>query len=71
MCKKFIKWVEKALKKFEWYDISLIKLTTAAFVLMIAKFWNGLLALDWYWYLIIGLVAAVHPMKAFCNKKKK
>lgn len=62
-------WLNKIIKRFQWYDISLIKISTAAFVLMVAKFWPALLALDWYWYLIIAVVAAIPPMmKMFCKK---
>lgn len=62
-------WVESKMKFFHWYDISLIKLSTAAFTLMVAKLWPPLLALDWYWYLVISLVVAIPPMqKMFCKK---
>jgi hypothetical protein len=47
----------------------LIKTSTAAFILMIAKLWDGILALDWYWYLVIALVAVFPVMKKmFCKK---
>ena len=64
------KWVDDAIQRMRWWDISMVKLSTAAFVLMIAKFWPGLLSLDWYWYLIVALVAAYGPMmKMFrCGK---
>jgi hypothetical protein len=62
-------WLNKVIKQFQWYDISLIKISTAAFVLMVVKFWPALLALDWYWYLIITVAAAIPPMmKMFCKK---
>ncbi len=64
----FFTWADKEIKKYHWYDISLIKLSTAAFVLMIAKLWPPLLGLDWYWYLIIALVAALPPLSKMCNK---
>ena len=32
-------WVESKIPHFRWYDISLIKLSTAAFILMVAKLW--------------------------------
>jgi hypothetical protein len=53
--------MEGKIKNMKWYDISLIKLSTAAIILMIAKLWSGLLYLDWYWYLIIFIVAAIRP----------
>ncbi len=51
--------------KADWADISLIKLGVFAFTLMIAKLWDPILSLDWYWYLIISLVAVVKPLKTF------
>lgn len=56
------------MKLLEWYDISLIKLTTFAFALMIAKLWVGILYLDWYWYLVIAIVAAIVPGYKFYFK---
>ena len=52
----------KKIKKMDWSDIGLIKLSTAAFILMIAKLWTPLLSLDWYWYAIIGILAAIKPL---------
>ncbi len=64
----FVTWMESMVKRLKWYDISLVKLSTAAFILMIAKFWEGLLALDWYWYLVIALVAAIGPISRMFGK---
>ncbi|MBT4417297.1 hypothetical protein HOC80_04310 [archaeon] len=64
----FCKWIKKRMKLLEWYDISLIKLTTFAFALMIAKLWVGILYLDWYWYLVIAIVAAIVPGYKFYFK---
>jgi len=36
-----------------------------AFGLMIAKLWSPILYLDWYWYLIIALLAAIKPIMTF------
>jgi len=51
--------------KADWIDILLIKLGVFAFTLMIAKLWKPILSLDWYWYLIISLVAVIKPLKTF------
>ena len=59
------------LKNLKWFDISLIKLSTAAFILMIAKFWSGLLALEWYWYLAIGILAAIRPFMLMFKKEEQ
>ena len=58
-----ITWYNEGILKLKWYDISLIKLATAAFILMVAKLWSPLLVLDWYWYLIIAIAASVIPLK--------
>jgi len=55
--------------RLRWYDISLVKISTAAFILMIAKLWSPILALDWYWYLIIGIIAAIKPVTDMFSKK--
>ena len=49
-------------KKFDTPDISLIKITTAAIVLLIASLWPPLVSLDWYWYVIVAVVAGIRPM---------
>ncbi len=59
----YINWMNKCVKKLDWKDIGLVKLSVAGFILMVAKLWSGILALDWYWYLVIALVAAIRPMK--------
>jgi len=61
-------WVEDGLKNMKWFDISLVKLCTAAFILMIAKLWTPILALEWYWYLILALVFAIRPMMILFKK---
>lgn len=43
---RFITWVETKIHHYRWYDISLIKLSTAAFILMVAKLWPPLLSLE-------------------------
>ena len=54
--------LNKMIKKLKWYDLSLTKLSAFAFALMIAKLWQPILALDWYWYLVIGVIAAIRPL---------
>jgi len=58
------------VKKFSVWDIWGIKIGTAAFILMIAKLWSPLLSLEWYWYLIIGILAVIKPLiSMFSNKE--
>jgi len=58
----------------KWYDISLIKLATALFLLFIMTAWpratNLLLAPEWYWYLGAAILISIPIFKKmFCNKK--
>ncbi|MFH1500435.1 MAG: hypothetical protein ABIE22_00645 [archaeon] len=45
-----------------WIDIGLIKLSAMAFALMVAKLWTPLLSLEWFWYTIIFVIAAIKPV---------
>lgn len=58
MCKYF----DKKIKKLKCTDMQLIKLSVIAFTLMIAKLWSGILALDWYYYLIFMIIFAIVPI---------
>ncbi len=61
-------WMESRIKQMRWFDISLIKLSTAAAVLTIAKLWEPLLSLEWYWYGIIFVLASLRPMYMLFRK---
>lgn len=62
------KWLEKKMKNLEWYDLSLIKLSSVVFGLFLASVIPGILSLSWYWYLIIFIVLALIPgYKAYFN----
>jgi hypothetical protein len=50
---------------FPYIDIRLIGLMGFALGLMIAKLWEPILYLDWYWYLIIALLASIKPVITF------
>ena len=50
---------------FPYIDIRLTGLVGLAFGLMIAKLWAPILYLDWYWYLIIALLAVIKPIMTF------
>ena len=60
-----IKFWNKQIKKMDWLDIGLIKLSVAGVILMIAKLWTPLLSLDWYWYGLIFVLAAIKPLSKF------
>jgi len=64
----FVKWMNSCVKRMEWYDIALVKIAVAAFVLMIAKLWMPILSLEWYWYLVIAILAAILPWSKMFKK---
>ena len=63
-------WMDSKIKDLHWYDISLVKLSTAAFILMVAKLWEPILSLAWYWYLIIAVLAAIKPVAKMLAKQE-
>jgi hypothetical protein len=48
--------------KTDWLDVGLIKIAVFAAALLVAKSWEPILSLDWYWYLIISVTAAIRPV---------
>ena len=66
--KRYYNWANKKIKKLNVWDIKLIKLSTAAFILMVAKLLPQLLILDWYWYGLIFLLAAILPTRKVFGK---
>jgi hypothetical protein len=64
----YFNWVDAKIRKYDWTDIGLIKLSVAGFVLMIAKVWTPLLSLDWSWYGIICVLAAIKPVSKLIQK---
>ncbi len=55
------------LKKYkaDWIDVALTKTAVFAATLFLAKLWNPVLSLDWYWYIIVCMIAAIKPMITF------
>jgi len=51
----------KKIKSLDWADMALVKIGVAGFILMVAKLWTPLLSLNWYWYGLIFLLAAIKP----------
>lgn len=62
------KWANTIVKKMDWLDVGLVKISVAAVVLLIAKLWPPILCLDWYWYAIIFVIAAVKPVSRVMGK---
>lgn len=65
----FFKWLDQRLSKLHWFDIALVKLAVASFILFIAKLWPAILSLDAIWYFVLGLIFAYLPFYRFyCAK---
>ncbi len=47
---------------FQWYDLSLIKISSMVFALLVAKYWDWLLNAEWYWYVFILLLISARFM---------
>lgn len=58
-------WIENGMKNLKWYDISLTKLSTFFFTLMLAKLWDPLLSLEWQVYLVLALTLSIRPFYQF------
>ena len=53
---------KEILKRFDCLDLSLFKLSVAAFTLFLAKIWSPLLGLTWQMYFALGVLAAARPV---------
>lgn len=63
-------WLNKKVRRLQWFDISLIKSSTMFFTLMLAKLWSPLLSWDWEVYLVLSIVFAVRPFYQFYLAKE-
>lgn len=61
-------WADSKIGRVGWLDFKLMQLSAAFFFLMIAKLWEPLLSLDWYWYAIITVLVAIKPAFAVIRK---
>ena len=65
----FIPWADpKKIDKLDYVDIALIKIGAIFFTLMIAKLWEQILILDWYWYAIVFLIAVIRPLNSILKE---
>ncbi len=64
-----ISWGNSKIKKLDWLDMGMIKLSAFFFALLLAKLWVPLLALDWYWYALLFVLAAIKPVAKVCGCK--
>ncbi|MBU1679791.1 MAG: hypothetical protein KKD86_13240, partial [Bacteroidetes bacterium] len=51
--------------KAGWADVCFIKLGVFVATLLVAKLWTQVLSLDWYWYLIVWIIAAIKPVVSY------
>ncbi|MCK5299565.1 MAG: hypothetical protein KAJ54_00275 [Candidatus Aenigmarchaeota archaeon] len=58
---KITNWADQKVKKFDLRDIQLIKLSVFSFTLMLAKIWEPILSLEWYWYAVVFILATIRP----------
>lgn len=49
-------------KKLSCVDVQLIKISVIGFTLLLAKLWEPILSLEWYWYAALFVVAAIKPI---------
>ena len=64
-----IDWWNSKIKTLNCYDLGLIKLCAFFFALLLAKLWMPLLSLDWYWYALLVVLAAILPMVKVLKSK--
>jgi hypothetical protein len=53
---KLFDWLEGVMKKMQWYDISILKLSMLAFALWLAIVWPQILSLPPWLYLVVFIV---------------
>ena len=55
-----IKWYESKFRLCNWFDMTMLKVCTFFFALLLAKLWLPLLSLDWYWYALVFVITAIY-----------
>lgn len=65
---KLFTWVDSVIKRFRWYDISLIKMSVFASTLLLVKLWPQLLGAEWYWYLAVAILFAIPVWTKMCRQ---
>jgi len=51
--------------KADWLDVGSIKIAVIAATLLLAKLWEPVLDLEWYWYLVLWVMAVIRPFITF------
>ncbi|MFA6327868.1 MAG: hypothetical protein WCY41_00290 [Candidatus Micrarchaeia archaeon] len=57
----FWKWADAKAKKMSALDVGLVKISVFFLALLLAKLWPPLLSLDWSWYALVFVLAALKP----------
>ena len=57
----FRTWADAKVKTMSWLDLKFAQLSAVFFFLIIAKLWEPLLSLEWYWYVVIAVLFAIKP----------
>lgn len=52
-------WANEQVNRLRWHHIGFIKLSVAAFTLLLAKLAPDILCLDWYWYAVACALFAI------------
>lgn len=69
---KCIQIFEEKTKRLKWYDIGGIKLAAFTAALLLAKYCKCLTSLDWYWYVVVFVLALISPLHSmYCDKHGK
>ena len=63
-----VKWADKRIGGIGFWDVQAIKISVLGFALMIAKLWEPVLSLEWYWYALIFVIFAVKPLSKVLSK---
>ncbi|MFA5303000.1 MAG: hypothetical protein WC393_00495 [Candidatus Nanoarchaeia archaeon] len=63
-----IKSMDSKVKKMDIMDLGLTKFAVIFVTLAVAKLWSPILSLEWYWYLIFGIILAIKPLSIFFKK---
>jgi len=67
-----MKFVEKGMKRMKWFDMSLVKMSTAAGTIFLFKLIPG--GISWlngvsiWWFLMIMIIFAIRPMHIIFRK---
>jgi hypothetical protein len=56
--------------KADWIDVVFIKLGVFTATLFLAKIYEPILSLDWYWYLLFWIIHSIKPVIGYVKWSK-